>query len=256
MFVRSSFMKRWIQLIFMLTTLLSGKTFAVEPADTLPLVVLLMGPPGAGKGTHASPLKEQLRLPHISTGDLFRENIRNQTALGVKAKEYMDQGQLVPDELVLDMLFSRVVQDDCKAGYILDGFPRTIAQAKALDQRLNGSHRVLVLNFNLPDKTIIERVTGRIACKDCGRPYHKLFDPPQKEMACDSCQGKLYQREDDREEIIRKRLDVYRAQTQPLIDYYAKQKEVLQEIDSKQEKAQVFQAVLKALQEHLSPASR
>lgn len=228
----------------MRTPLLSEKKFFGPQTDDQALVVILMGPPGAGKGTHALPLSEHLKLPHISTGDLFRENIRNQTPLGSKAKEYIDQGHLVPDELVLDMLFSRVLQSDCKKGYILDGFPRTIAQAKALDQRLGSSHQVIVLNFLLDDSVIIERVTGRIACKGCGRPYHKQFDPPQKEMVCDACKGPLYQREDDREEIIRKRLEVYRAQTQPLIDYYAKQEGVLHEVDSQFAKAKVFQEVL------------
>ena len=159
----------------------------------------------------------------------------------------MDQGQLVPDELVLDMLFDRVSKEDCRSGYILDGFPRTIAQAKALDQRLNGRSQVIALNFNVEDASIIERVTGRIACKQCGRPFHKTFDPPKKEGACDGCNGALYQRDDDKEEIIRKRLEVYRAQTQPLIDYYAKQKDVLRDIDSTKSKEQVFQEVLEAL---------
>lgn len=210
------------------------------------LVVILMGPPGAGKGTHAGPLSQYLGLPHISTGDLFRENIRNKTPLGLKAKGFIDQGHLVPDELVLDMLFDRVSKDDCKGGYILDGFPRTIPQAKALNKRL-GSHRVIALNFNLHDAAIIERITGRIACKDCGRPYHKKFDPPKADMICDVCAGMLYQRDDDKEEIIRKRLEVYRVQTEPLIQFYAGQKEVLREIDSRSGKDEVFQQVLEAL---------
>ncbi|MBX7065823.1 MAG: adenylate kinase [Parachlamydiales bacterium] len=212
-----------------------------------PLVVILMGPPGAGKGTHAGPLSGQLGIPHISTGDLFRENIRAETPLGKQAKGFMDKGNLVPDELVLDMLFDRVARVDCKGGYILDGFPRTIPQAKALDIRLADKVQLVVLNFNLPDAAIIERVTGRIACKDCGRPFHKKFDPPKNESICDACGGKLIQRDDDKEEIIRKRLEVYRAQTEPLIHYYAQQKEVLKEIDSRKEKAQVFHDVMEAL---------
>lgn len=210
------------------------------------LVIILMGPPGSGKGTHAGPLSQQLNLPHISTGDLFREHIRLKTALGIEAKRFIDKGQLVSDDLVLDMLFERVGKPDCQNGYILDGFPRTMAQAKALDTRLGDRHRVIALNLNLPDRVIIERITGRIACKDCGRPFHKKFDPPKQPMICDGCSGPLYQRDDDREEIIRKRLDVYRVQTEPLIAYYAK-KEVLREINSENAKAQVFQDVLDAL---------
>ncbi len=231
----------------MVGTLLAGEVFASSRPENKPLVVILMGPPGAGKGTHAGPLSETLSLPHISTGDLFRENIRAQTELGKKAKSYMDKGQLVPDELVIDMLFERVSKEDCKNGYILDGFPRTLAQAKSLDQRLNSHVRTLALNFNVADGKIIERVAGRIACKQCGRPYHLKFDPPKQAAVCDVCSGPLFQRDDDKEEIIRKRLEVYRAQTQPLIDYYAKQKGVLKEIDSDQRKEQVFHDVLEAV---------
>lgn len=248
-------MKRLIGLIFMLGVLVAGETFAVSPPESKPLVVILMGPPGAGKGTHAGPLSQQLSLPHISTGDLFREQIRGETPLGIQAKNYIDKGNLVPDELVLDMLFDRVSKEDCKNGYILDGFPRTMAQAKELDRRLGTRNRVIALNFNLPDSVIIERVTGRIACKDCGRPFHKEFDPPKKGMLCDDCGGPLYQRADDKEEIIRKRLEVYRVQTQPLIDYYAKQKSVLREINSQNEKAQVFHDVMEALPQPAAIAS-
>lgn len=216
------------------------------------LVVILMGPPGAGKGTHAGPLSQYLGLPHISTGDLFRENIRKQTPLGQKAKSYMDKGNLVPDELVLDMLFDRVSREDCKRGYILDGFPRTIPQAQALDQRIQRDSRVVALNFHLADPVIVERITGRIACKDCGRPFHKKYDPPQREMVCDGCGGKLYQRDDDKEEVIRKRLEVYRIQTEPLIAHYSRQQDVLRHIDSQKGKEQVFHDVLDSLP--LAPA--
>ncbi len=245
-------MKNWIGLVFMVGVLLAGEAFSMNRSQGKPLVVILMGPPGAGKGTHAGPLSQHLSLPHISTGDLFRENIRNQTSLGRQAKGFIDQGQLVPDQLVLDMLFDRVAKADCKNGYILDGFPRTLAQAQALDQRLKNRHRILALNFNLEDTLIIERVTGRIACKDCGRPYHKTYDPPKQDLLCDSCSGTLYQRDDDKEEIIRKRLDVYRAQTEPLIAYYAQKKNALREIDSQNNKSQVFQDVLEALPAQMS----
>ncbi len=209
-----------------------------------PLVIILLGPPGAGKGTHAGPLSESLGIPHISTGDIFRENIRNRTPLGLEAKNYTDQGRLVPDELVLKVLFDRVARADCQNGYILDGFPRTIPQAVELDLHLS-LHRVIVMNFNLPDEVIIERVTGRIACKSCGRPHHKKFDPPQIPGLCNGCKGPLIQRDDDREEIIRKRLEIYHEQTQPLIAHYARQKDVLHNIDSQQEKSQVFADVLR-----------
>lgn len=211
--------------------------------ESLPLVVILLGPPGAGKGTHAGPLSHQLKLPHISTGDLFRENMRELTPLGLVAKTFIDKGLLVPDELVFDMLFHRTGQSDCKNGYILDGFPRTLPQAQLLDARLKDNSRLVVVNLALADETIVKRVTGRIACKKCGRPYHKVFDPPQNQALC-ACGGALHQRDDDREEIIRKRLEVYHKQTQPLIEYYALQKEVFHEIDSQKGKAEVFQAVL------------
>lgn len=249
--------KRLVGFIFMVGVLISGhaSVFSHEELPK-PLVVILMGPPGAGKGTHAAPLSSELGIPHISTGDLFRENIRAETSLGKQAKGFMDNGNLVPDELVLDMLFDRVSRQDCKAGYILDGFPRTIPQAQALDKRLADKVQLVVLNFNLPDSVIIERIAGRIACKNCGRPYHKKFDPPKLDSVCDACGSNLIQRDDDKEEIIRKRLQVYREQTEPLIHYYAKQKEVLKEIDSRNEKAQVFHDVLEALPVHKTAAIR
>ncbi|MBU6382917.1 MAG: adenylate kinase [Verrucomicrobia bacterium] len=211
-----------------------------------PLVVILMGPPGAGKGTHAGPLSVHLGIPHISTGDLFREHFRQQTLLGKQAKEYIDRGNLVPDELVLNMLFDRVSQEDCKAGYILDGFPRTLLQARSLDERLIGKVQLVVLNLNLPDERIVERITGRIACKDCGRPYHKTFDPPKVAAICDVCGGLLFQRADDTVAVVRQRLEVYRSQTAPLIDHYAQQ-HVLKEIDSQNEKGVVLRECLEAL---------
>src|SRR5690606_28777448 len=166
-------LKKWIGLVFMLGVLISKETSLITRSGSdvnalvKPLVVILLGPPGAGKGTHAGPLSKNLGVPHISTGDLFRENIRSKTPLGNEAKGYIDQGHLVPDELVLDMLFSRGERSDCKEGYILDGFPRTLAQAKALDQRLENKAHILVLNFQLSDEVIIERITGRLVCKTC-----------------------------------------------------------------------------------------
>lgn len=235
--------------IVMFAAVLAGEANASSRTQEEPrLVIILMGPPGAGKGTHAVPLSEHLQIPHISTGDLFRENIRNQTPVGQKAKSYIDQGKLVPDEVVLNMVFARIGQADCKLGYILDGFPRTVAQAQALDQRLRMHPcRVIAVNLNVPDSLLIERISGRSACKSCGKPYHKTHTPPQNEGVCDSCKGTLYQRDDDREEILRKRLEVYHAQTKPLIEYYSRQKNVLREVEAKNSKEEVFQSVLKAV---------
>jgi adenylate kinase len=215
--------------------------------DHKPLVIILMGPPGAGKGTHASPLSQHLGFPHISTGDLFRNSIKTGTALGVLAKGYIDQGLLVPDELVLGILFQRVDQPDCKNGYILDGFPRTIAQALKLEEHLKNLARVVVLNFSLPDSILIERITGRLICKECALPFHKKFAKPKVDLCCDHCGGALYQRDDDKEAIVVKRLEVYRNQTAPLIAHYSKEKGLLVEIDSLKEKEAVFESVLDAL---------
>lgn len=235
----------WIVLGSMLLT---GQGVAMSQSNQkAATIIILLGPPGAGKGTHASPLSEHLSLPHISTGDLFRENIRNNTALGEKAKSFMDQGKLVPDELVLDMLFQRMEARDCARGCILDGFPRTVAQAKALDDKLDKKTRVIALNFNVPDSVLIERISGRMICKDCKKPYHKRFDPPRQTNVCDSCGGTLITRDDDQESIVRKRLEVYHAESQPLIDYYAKKKDVLREIDSQNPKEQVFRDIMIAL---------
>ena len=210
-----------------------------------PLVLILMGPPGAGKGTHAAPLSEHLGLPHISTGDLLREHIRGKTPLGLAARSYIDVGKLAPDHLVVDMLFDRTRKEDCKQGYILDGFPRTVAQAEALEARLHG--QLAVLNFNIPDEALIERITGRLGCKSCGRPFHLKFDPPARAGVCDRCGGPLCQRDDDKVEIIAKRLEVYHAQTKPVIAYYSKQPGIFHEIDANQSKELVFQDVLGAL---------
>jgi adenylate kinase len=206
-------------------------------------VVLLLGPPGCGKGTQAAQVGSMLRLPHISTGDLFRDHIRKQTSLGKQAKTFIDAGKLVPDALVLDMLFDRISSDDCKLGYLLDGFPRTVPQAEALQQRL-GETPVVVLSFALPDKVLIERITGRLVCA-CGKTYHRTFDPPKTAGVCNACKQILSQRPDDKEEVVRKRLQVYRLQTAPLLQFY---REHLREISSTGTKDEVFKQVLEALQ--------
>lgn len=240
-------MRFWIGWICMFGVMLAGETSALSRSVVeKPLVIILMGPPGAGKGTHAKPLGAQLGLPHISTGDLFRENMRQNTPLGQKIKSFMDSGKLVPDELVLDMLFDRIGQVDCNHGYILDGFPRTVPQAQALDQRLK-SCRVIAVNLNVPDDLLVERISGRLACKECGKPYHKKYNPPVSNDHCDVCQGVLYQRDDDKEEILKKRLEIYRAQTEPLIEYYGKQKDVLREVNAIQSPDEVFHLVLDAV---------
>lgn len=246
----------WIIMGSILLT--AAEADAMHRMASKPVVIILLGPPGAGKGTHAAPLSEALGLPHISTGDLFRMHIQQKTQLGLLAKTYIDQGNLVPDDLVLDMLFDRLKESDCQQGLILDGFPRTLTQAKSLDARLKNKSRVLALNFYVPDSILIERIAGRLICRDCKRPYHKVFDPPQESGVCGQCGGELYMREDDREEIVRKRLEVYRSETLPLIEYYQEKEGVLVEIDGQNDKNQVFHDVLEALPHyfHLEGARR
>ncbi|UCC86958.1 MAG: adenylate kinase, partial [Anaerolineales bacterium] len=197
----------------------------VDLVTTEPKCIVLLGPPASGKGTQAAQLREALHLPHVASGDLFREHFKNETELGLRAKVYIDRGELVPDDLTIAMVWERLSQPDCADGALLDGFPRTIAQAEALDQALASRGYTIhkVPNIVVPDEVLVERVSGRRLCRTCGEPYHIRFNPPRQPGICDKDGGELYQRDDDRPETVRKRLKVYWEQTSPLIDYYRKQ---------------------------------
>lgn len=187
--------------------------------------IIIFGPPGAGKGTQAKKMVDFYGIPQISTGDILRANVREGTELGLAAKAYMDKGELVPDEVLIGIIKNRLKEEDCENGFILDGYPRTIPQADALATILDEINKPIdvVLNLEVPDEELVERISGRLMCNNCGASYHRTFNPPKKEGVCDICGGELFQRADDREEAVKNRLDVYKRQTQPLIDYYAKQ---------------------------------
>jgi adenylate kinase len=210
--------------------------------------LVLLGAPGAGKGTQAKKLIEKYGIPQISTGDLLRAAVAAGTALGKEAKSFMDKGELVPDRVVLGMVEERLKQDDCKKGYILDGFPRNTAQAEALDKMLGalGMSLSAALSVDVPFEDLMKRLTGRRTCKACGQMYNIYFNPPKKENTCDKCGGGLFQRDDDKEETIKKRLDVYSAQTAPLIDYYRK-KGIVSSVNGTGSIDEIFKEVCKAL---------
>ena len=210
--------------------------------------IIMLGAPGAGKGTQAKMIAEKFGIPHISTGDIFRANIKNGTELGKKAKEYMDKGQLVPDELTVEILLDRVAADDCKNGYVLDGFPRTIPQADVLDKELTklGDKVDFAINVDVPDENIVRRMSGRRACLKCGATYHIEHIPPKKEGICDKCGSELVQRDDDKPETVQNRLSVYHEQTQPLIDYYNK-KNILKSVDGTKDMQEVFSDIVNIL---------
>jgi adenylate kinase len=210
--------------------------------------IIMLGAPGAGKGTQAKMISEKYGLPHISTGDIFRANIKNGTDLGKEAKQYMDKGQLVPDELTVRILLDRVSQADCKNGYVLDGFPRTIPQAEVLDAELTKLNDKVdyAINVDVPDENIINRMGGRRACVNCGATYHLQFAPPKKEGICDTCGNELILRDDDKPETVKNRLDVYHKQTQPLIEYYGN-KGVLKEVDGTVAMNEVFESIVSIL---------
>ncbi|NJD76484.1 MAG: adenylate kinase [Candidatus Methanoperedens sp.] len=212
--------------------------------------IILLGPPGAGKGTQAKKIAEYCLIPHISTGDILRENINNNTNLGLKAKSYMSKGELVPDELLITIIKDRLSKKDCSGGFLLDGYPRTIPQADALQMILTESNKKLdvVLNIDVDDEELINRLSGRRMCS-CGASYHLIFNPPAKDEICDRCGGKLYQRDDDKAEAIKNRLVVYKKQTQPLIEYY-KKKGILQEIDGGKDIQAIFENIKKVLEKY------
>jgi len=212
--------------------------------------IIMLGAPGAGKGTQAKMIAAKYGIPHISTGDIFRANIKNGTELGAKAKEYMDKGLLVPDELVVDLVIDRFKEPDCEKGYVLDGFPRTIPQAEALDKALTaiGENVDYAINVEVPDENIVNRMGGRRACVGCGATYHIVYSPTKEEGKCDTCGGELIIRDDDKPETVQNRLSVYHEQTQPLIDYYTN-KGIIAEVDGTVDMNDVFNAIVNILGE-------
>ena len=212
--------------------------------------IIMLGAPGAGKGTQAKMIADKYSVPHISTGDIFRANIKNGTELGMEAKKYMDQGLLVPDELTVKILLDRVAQEDCKNGYVLDGFPRTIPQAEVLDNELTklGEKIDFAIDVNVPDENIINRMSGRRACLACGATYHITHVPPKQEGICDRCGKELVLRDDDKPETVKNRLEIYHEQTQPLIDFYT-EKGVLKTVDGTVPMNEVFDAIVAILGE-------
>ena len=210
--------------------------------------IIMLGAPGAGKGTQAAMIMEKYGLPHISTGDIFRANIKAGTELGNKAKAYMDKGQLVPDSLTIDLVMDRISQPDCNGGYILDGFPRTIPQAVSLTKALRDRGETLdyAINVHVPDERIVSRMSGRRACPGCGHTYHMVFAPPAKEGICDKCGSELILRDDDKPDTVKKRLAVYHNQTQPLIEYYGRQR-ILRTVDGTKDMEDVFQDITNIL---------
>ena len=215
---------------------------------TISMKIIMLGAPGAGKGTQAKKIAAKYQIPHVSTGDIFRANIKNGTELGMKAKGYMDAGGLVPDEITIGMLLDRIHEADCENGYVLDGFPRTIPQAESLTEALAGMDEKIdyAVNVDVPDENIISRMSGRRACLNCGATYHIVYNPPKQEGVCDVCGDKLVLRDDDKPETVQKRLSVYHDQTQPLIEYYEKAG-VLKQVDGTQDMEAVFQDIVKIL---------
>lgn len=209
-------------------------------------IIILLGAPGSGKGTQAARISKELSIPHISTGELFRDHLNRKTPLGERVRSFMDKGQLVPDDIVLKMVFDRISQADCARGYLLDGCPRTLPQAEAFEIYLSGKEKLVVLNLDVSDEAIFKRMSGRLTCKQCGFVHNQYFSPPQINGRCDNCQGELYQRNDDQPEVVAERLKVYHKQTAPLIDFYKKRKTLIN-IDGSQPPNVVFDALLQAI---------
>ncbi len=211
--------------------------------------LILLGAPGAGKGTQAKMISEKYGIPQIATGDMLREAVVKGTELGKKAKEYMDRGELVPDEIVIGIVRERLQQPDCEKGFILDGFPRTLAQAEALDKMLEelGKKIDAVININVPEEEVVKRIAYRRTCRNCGAVYHLIYNPPKEDNKCDKCGAELYQRDDDKEETVRERFKVYREKTEPLIEYY-KEKGILYEVDGTKDINDVFGEITKILE--------
>ena len=222
--------------------------FGAERKDFV-MKIIMLGAPGAGKGTQAQMIADQYHIPHVSTGDIFRANIKNGTELGMEAKKYMDQGLLVPDELTVKILLDRVAEEDCKEGYLLDGFPRTIPQAEVLDKALTelGDAIDYAINVDVPDENIVKRMSGRRACLSCGSTYHMEHIPPKKEGVCDKCGNELVLRDDDKPETVLNRLEVYHKQAQPLIQFY-EEKGVLRTVDGTKPMKEVFDSIVEILE--------
>ena len=220
----------------------------IDEPEAMIMKIVMLGAPGAGKGTQAVNIAKKFGIPHVSTGDIFRSNIKNGTELGMKAKEYMDKGALVPDEVTIGMLLSRIAEPDCKNGYVLDGFPRTIPQAESLKKALAEKSDSLdvAINIDVPDEAIEARMSGRRSCPGCGASYHVMFTPPKKEGVCDHCGAELIQRDDDKPVTVKARLVTYHEQTQPLIDFY-KNEGILKEVDGQQSPDMVFEAITEAI---------
>lgn len=239
-------MRYLLCLLLGIITFMTQPTFATQ--DSSPVIILL-GPPGSGKGTQATRLCQALNIPHISTGDIFRYNIKNQTALGLKVKEYLDAGKLVPDSVTLEMLFDRLNKPDCQKGYLLDGVPRTVAQAQALQEYLKEHpHRLVVCNLLVSDQEVLKRITGRRSCLACNKIYHIDSAPPKSANSCDQCQGPLTQRSDDTAEVVEERLKAYYKQTKPVEEFY-KQVSQVYDIDGSQSSDTVFNLLIK----HIRP---
>lgn len=213
------------------------------------MVILLLGAPGSGKGTQSKFLIEQLKIPQLSTGDMLRSAVRNNTPLGIRAKSFMDRGQLVPDEIVLDLISERITQADCKSGFILDGFPRNLAQAEALSSKLGVAGKSLdkVFALDVNENDLLTRLTGRRTCKNCGRGYHVLFQAPKRPNECDTCGGALFQRDDDNEAVIKNRLEVYQKNTSPLLEYY-EGKGILTRINGSGDPAEISRTLIREIQ--------